>query len=128
MRVSRKRLRITHSVVAGTSLEDIAESQRAKRGVPTSTSSANGQALLVHIPAFYKIFCTTHAVIHIDDTPIAFQTLAIHATIACAATIVNIQHSEATTRPIGNTQIVDRMSFGSWPSMTHHNKRRQFVR
>jgi hypothetical protein len=73
---------VANAVMAGASLEDLAEGEGTKSGVAPGAATADGQALRVDQPLTGQVERPVTAVVDIHHAPVAIQALAVGAAIA----------------------------------------------
>src|SRR5260221_9116604 len=91
---------VADAEVAGAGFEEIAEGQRAERGVPAGAAAADRQPVAVHQPARDQILRAVDAVVQVYYAPLPVEPLAIGAAVAGAAAVVDIQQGEAAAGPV----------------------------
>src|SRR5947207_2119482 len=95
---------VTDTEVTGTGMKYFAECERAQGRVTAGAATVNHQPFIIRSALGHQVQCAVDAVVHVDDAPLVVQSFAIPATIAGAATVVNIQHSDSTAGPILNAR------------------------
>src|SRR5215472_12061320 len=91
---------VADAIVVCTGIEDIAEGERTKRRVAARAPTGNCQPASINKPLLDQVAGAIHAVIDVNDTPLALEPLAIGASIAGAAAIIHIENGYATAGPV----------------------------
>src|SRR5579871_6410014 len=91
--------------MAGAAAEVVAEGQRSQYGVAARTAAGDHTARAIHLAAFGEITRAVDAIVHVHNSPIAVQALAVFASEAGAAAVVHIQNRDAAAGPILNPQV-----------------------
>ena len=100
MGVFGERLEITNTIETGAGLEAVRKGQRREHGVTTGTATTNQTALWIDLALLAECADSLLGVLDIGDSPGSGQRLAIAATKAGAAAIVNIHNGKAATGPV----------------------------
>ena len=127
MGVARQRFEVADPVMTRPGPKRAAKGQRTQRGVSPGTASGNRQSLSIDLAAFYEIAGAIDTVVHIDNTPVAVQALAIGSPIATTAAIVHVQNGKAATRPVLNAQIKRGLRGRGRSAVAFDNQRRAFL-
>ena len=99
--------KIANAEITGAGFEIIAKRQRTERRVAARAAPVDHRSILVGLTARRQKLRAVHAIVDIDNSPIAIQSFAIFAAIARAAAVVNVEHRHAATGPILNCQHQD---------------------
>mmetsp|Transcript_10252 Transcript_10252/g.23777 ORF Transcript_10252/g.23777 Transcript_10252/m.23777 type:complete len:293 (-) Transcript_10252:1208-2086(-) len=127
VRVGRERRAVRHPVERAACRENLFESECAERGEPAGRASINaqargvGQALLAE-----ELGCSAH-ILDIDNTPVACECLAVAASVARRASVVNVHHREATARPEESSRVERGTGARRRPSVRLDEQRRQLT-
>src|SRR6516165_3822899 len=100
VRVFRESLEVANAIVTRTRRKNVAERQRAQRGVTTRAAAADRHALAVYLSAGGQVFSAVDTVVDIDDAPLAAEPFAVGAPIARTAAIIDIENGKAPARPV----------------------------
>src|SRR5438093_11209052 len=119
IRVLGQRFQIADAIMAGAGLEGVAERQRAEGRISSGASPSNGESVAIDCSGFHKIPGAIDAIIYIDNSPLTFKSFSVLSAIARTSAIVDIENSDASTRPVLNRVPQRRGSSRSWPAMTH---------
>ena len=128
MRIQFQRFEIAHAVVTRARFEVIAKRERAQGSVTARAAAIDHQTIAVYFAASRQKLRAIHAIIDVDYAPGGIQPLAIIAAIARAATIIHIEHGDATARPILNAELKRSNCRRSRSTVTLDQERRRFVR
>ena len=94
MSVKRQGFNVGHSVIARAKSEDIVEYECGKRRKPSGAAASDNEPIAIDVSPLCQIACCVDAVLHIRNSPLAVQHLAIGSSIACAASVVHIHDCE----------------------------------
>src|SRR5664280_3193270 len=100
MGVPREGPEVPDAEVAGPGGEDVAKGQGAERRVPARAPAVDQQTVRVRPARRGEITRRVHAVVEVNDSPGALQSLAVRASVARAAAVVNVGDGEPPTRPV----------------------------
>src|SRR5439155_20003161 len=107
------------AIVACAGSESATESERAEGRISFGASPSNGESVAIDCSGFHKIPGAIDAIIHIDNSPLPLEPFSVLSAIARTSSIVDIENSDASTRPVLNRVLQRRGSSRSWPAMTH---------
>src|SRR5947209_12950441 len=96
---------IADTLMASPCLENGTEGEGTQSCVATGASPSDHQSVRVYQSTLYEVTSAIHAVIHVNDTPLAFASLPVGATITGAATVIHIKHRDTMARPVLNFQV-----------------------
>ncbi len=102
------------------------EGQGAERGVPTRTAATDKGLSFVNQAALGQMFHDCTSVFDVRHAPGQVQALPVHATVAAAATIIEVCHGEAAVRPVLNARVQHRVAGRGRAAMDEHHQRRFF--
>src|SRR6185295_9772026 len=119
---------VADAVVARARLEHIAKRQRRKCRIAARAPAANDQPIAVRLTAFDKVPRAVHAIIDVDDSPLAVEPAAILGAVPVAAAVVHIQNPKAPARPILDRQLERSRARRRWPAVADGDQRRAFTR
>ncbi len=100
VRVARERFEIADSVVARARAKRVAEGERRKRRIAAGAAAADRNAFTVDAARFREVFDEVFAVVHVDDAPLAVESLAIGAAVTARAAVVDVGDRPATRRVV----------------------------
>jgi len=103
--ILRHCFQIANPKVACASLENVAEGERAERGVTARAAAANGQPILVNRAPLHKVARAVHTVVHVHDAPLSLQPLTIGPAVAGAAAVVHVEDGDPPAGPILDRQV-----------------------
>ena len=92
--------------VRGARREHIGERQRADHDVAAGAAAANEEPLAVDVAPVDQEPRGVHAVLQVDDAPLAVQPLPVGTPVARRAAVVHVHHGEPAGRPV--LQLPDR--------------------
>src|SRR3989344_6214973 len=102
VRVPGQGLEIAHTVVNRAGTKQTVERQRAQRGVTPGAAPANGEAVFIRQIAFNEIARAREAVLHIGDTPLSIQLVAVVTPVTGRTAVVHLEHGESAAGPVLN--------------------------
>src|SRR6202045_2212016 len=114
--VAGKRSRIAHAVIARPARKEVAERERRERGVAAGAAAADHAAPTVDAPVLGQEACAGDAVVHIDHAPAQMQSIAVGATEAGAAAVIDVEHRDPAAGPVLRAEIKRARSSGSGPA------------
>jgi hypothetical protein len=98
-------LQIAHPEVARAGTKDVSKRQRTERGVATGAAPSDGEPVAVDVAALYQIPGPVHAIVNVDDAPLAPQPVSILAAVAGAPTVIDVEHGDAAAGPVLDAEV-----------------------
>ena len=105
--------------------EHIFERERSECSKASGRATVDCELILVRETPAYELLCARTYIIDVGDTPGASKSASIFSSISCRATVVDIQHREAPTRPELNARIEGCARACSGPAVSLHKQRRR---
>src|SRR5690606_28221954 len=124
VRVPPQSLQVRHAVVAGPGPKYAANSQPPPGPKAARAAAPNAQLVVVALALTNQIQRGVDAVVHIHDSPLPGQPLAIVPPVAGRAAVVHVHQREASAGPIGFAQIERRRGLRSRTTVADDNKGR----
>src|SRR5438034_10480689 len=100
--VLHERLQVADPEIAGTGLEEIPKSQSAHGGIATSTPSFYGDTIPIHLSILDEMTRAVDAVVNVNHAPLSVKAFPVGSPVACAASIVDVEHRYPPARPVLN--------------------------
>src|SRR5438034_357676 len=122
--ILHERLQIADPEIAGTGLEEVPECQSAHGGIPSRASAFYCDTIPIHLSILDKMTCTVDTVININHAPLSVQTFPVGSPVACAASIVDVEHCYPPARPVLNGISESRRCLTRRASMADSDERR----
>src|SRR6185312_656869 len=119
---------VANSIMTGASFKGVRESQGAQCCVSTSAAAANHHFGGIDFAACREITRSIRAIVNVNHTPLTSQSLAIRATIAGTAAIINIENGDTAAGEVLNGQTQCGQSCRSGTAMAQNQQRRPLVR
>src|SRR5579862_2580795 len=91
--ISGQRLQVADPVVAGPRAENrlaVLRGKGAQHGVAARAAAADGHAVGVNVASLRQIARAVDAILHVHDSPLSLQALAVGAAVAGAAAVVDV--------------------------------------
>ena len=128
VRVGVESRQVGHAVIAGAGFEHVVEGEGGQGRQAAGAAAADQQALGVGQAAVGQVACAGHAILDVDDAPLAFQQVAVGASEAGAAAVVHVEHGEAAAGPELGRQFQGAGCHPGRAAVADHDQRRQFAR
>src|SRR5207247_1173271 len=100
--ILHERLQVADPEIAGTGLEEIPKSQSAHGGIATSTPSFYGDTIPIHLSILDEMTRAVDAVVNVNHAPLSVKAFPVGSPVACAASIVDVEHRYPPARPVLN--------------------------
>ena len=121
-------LKVADPIVAGAGLEHVAEGQRGERRVAARAAAFYGQPVRVDVASVHEVAGSVHAVVDVDDAPLAVEAPAIVGPKARTPTVVDVQHREPSTDPILEIQSESGRRCARWAAVAYYQEGGAFAR
>ena len=122
----REDFQVTDAIEACSCFKRICEGQGSQRGVASSTTSPDGQALWIGFLLTHQVLCPSDSVLHIDDSPLTDQLILVGSSVSCRSPIIQVEHPKSTRCPVLRLEAEHRVGGASGTTMQHHDQRRSF--
>ena len=128
VRIGRQRRQVTDSVPAAAGREGCGRGERPQRGVSTRAAASNHYSVDVRAPAGGHLPGARDAVRHVQNAPLALQSLHVGATVAAAAGVVHVEHGKPAGGPELHARAETARRERGRTTVTHHDQRRHRLR
>src|SRR5437667_9820040 len=122
--ILHERLKIADPEIAGPSPEEIPKSQSAHGGIPSRASAFYRDTVSIHLSILDKMSCTVDAVVNINHAPLSVKAFPVGSPVACASSIVDVEHCYPPARPVLNGISESRRCLTRRASMADSDERR----
>src|ERR1700679_2954999 len=117
MRIARQSSRIADPEMARAATEVVVESQRGENGVSARAAAGDHAPIAIHQTLIRQVPGAINGILHIHNSPVRIQTLAIGASEAGAAAVVHVEHGNTAAGPILNAEIERAGGIAGGPAM-----------